>query len=174
MQLKLNRNFPLLLWQCIWSWIHQFTDAIFINLCSSTCMPNIEGSPHKKGKRERSADCLLSLNQLQRNRDVLNWNIPIWPWDYHESWMGISRSYLEAVMEGEWECKILTFLWTGEIAWEWEFPALTLRLLWKLHGNFPLTFKLWWKLISWFDMWFNIVKPRFLFKTVDLWSYINT
>ncbi len=27
--------------------------------------------------------------------------------------------------------------------------------------------------ISWFDMWFNIVKPRFLFKTVDLWSYIN-
>ncbi len=28
-----------------------------------------------------------------------------------------------------------------------------------------------WK-ISWFDMWFNIVKPRFLFKTVDLWSYI--
>ncbi len=26
--------------------------------------------------------------------------------------------------------------------------------------------------ISWFDMWFNIVKPRFLFKTVDLWSYI--
>ncbi len=28
-------------------------------------------------------------------------------------------------------------------------------------------------IISWFDMWFNIVKPRFLFKTVDLWSYIN-
>ena len=28
--------------------------------------------------------------------------------------------------------------------------------------------------ISFFDMWFNIVKPRFLFKTVDLWSYINT
>ncbi len=26
--------------------------------------------------------------------------------------------------------------------------------------------------ISWFDMWFNIVKPKFLFKTVDLWSYI--
>ena len=22
-------------------------------------------------------------------------------------------------------------------------------------------------------MWFNIVKPRFLFKTVDLWSYIK-
>ncbi len=29
------------------------------------------------------------------------------------------------------------------------------------------------KKISWFDIWVNIVKPRFLFKTVDLWSYIN-
>ncbi len=28
-------------------------------------------------------------------------------------------------------------------------------------------------MISWFDMWFNVVKPRFLFKTVDLWSYIQ-
>ncbi len=28
-----------------------------------------------------------------------------------------------------------------------------------LHGG---------KKISWFDMWFNIVKPRFLFKTVDI------
>ncbi len=28
--------------------------------------------------------------------------------------------------------------------------------------------------MSWFDMWyyFNTVKPRFLFKTVELWSYI--
>ncbi len=30
------------------------------------------------------------------------------------------------------------------------------------------------KEISWFDMWFNIVKPRFLFKTGDLWSYISS
>ena len=29
-----------------------------------------------------------------------------------------------------------------------------------------------WNEISWLGMWFNIVKPRFLFKTADLWSYI--
>ncbi len=66
-------------------------------------------------------------------------------------------------------------------------------MFWKMDATFPRLFItccvyrkkmcILWKLIyylpqketeiSLFDMWFNIVKPMFLFKTVDLWPYIN-
>ncbi len=55
----------------------------------------------------------------------------------------------------------------GHFVWQTASPSL---VIWNSRRTFHCNTC---SELSWFDMWFNVVKPRFLFKTVDPWSYIN-